>query len=274
MSSLLTLTVANIRSFIRDRAALFWTLAFPLIFILLFGTIFSGGGDLNYKVGWVDQDQTQPSAQLRQIFGSIGAFTILHHPDFAGYQSVVNGRLSEVASPQLQTQMRMPLALGVLLSSGVKGAFCAVALFGLLASQLGNVTMSAVESSNTSEVGGLQGTFQNLGLTFGTALVGSVFLLTLTSGFTNTIANNNELSGEAKTKITDASQTGVGIVSKNQAYSLVIQNGGSASTANIVSEDYQQSQLKSLRISAFFIFTALMLSLVFSTKLPKELTQK
>jgi hypothetical protein len=154
------------------------------------------------------------------------------------------------------------------------GLFFIGAGFGLLASQLGNVTMSAVESSNTSEVGGLQGTFQNLGLTFGTALVGSVFLLTLTSGFTNTIANNNELSGEAKTKITDASQTGVGIVSKNQAYSLVIQNGGSASTANIVSEDYQQSQLKSLRISAFFIFTALMLSLVFSTKLPKELTQK
>ena len=68
MQPLLNLTVANIKSFVRDRAALFWTLAFPLVFIVLFGTIFSGGGDLNYKIGWVDQDGTPASAQLRTIF--------------------------------------------------------------------------------------------------------------------------------------------------------------------------------------------------------------
>ena len=33
MQALLALTVANIKSYLRDRAALFWTLAFPLIFI-------------------------------------------------------------------------------------------------------------------------------------------------------------------------------------------------------------------------------------------------
>ena len=37
MHALVALTVANIKSFVRDRAALFWTLAFPLIFIFLFG---------------------------------------------------------------------------------------------------------------------------------------------------------------------------------------------------------------------------------------------
>ena len=42
MHALLALTVANIRSYIRDRAALFWTLAFPLVFIVLFGLIFQG----------------------------------------------------------------------------------------------------------------------------------------------------------------------------------------------------------------------------------------
>ena len=40
MRALLALTVANIRSYVRDRAALFWTMAFPLIFIVLFGLIF------------------------------------------------------------------------------------------------------------------------------------------------------------------------------------------------------------------------------------------
>src|SRR5690349_17589272 len=77
MRSLFTLTVANIRSFLRDRAALFWTLAFPLLFIVLSGTIFSGGGDLNYKVGWVDQDATTASAQLHDTFKAVPAFTLL-----------------------------------------------------------------------------------------------------------------------------------------------------------------------------------------------------
>ena len=44
MTALFALTVANIRSYVRDRAALFWTLAFPLIFIFMFGFIFQEGG--------------------------------------------------------------------------------------------------------------------------------------------------------------------------------------------------------------------------------------
>ena len=71
MNGLMILTRANVRSFVRDRTALFWTLAFPVIFILLFGAIFSGGGSTTYKVGWVDEDGTAASAQLRQAFGHV-----------------------------------------------------------------------------------------------------------------------------------------------------------------------------------------------------------
>ena len=38
MRALWALTIANIRSYTRDRAALFWTLAFPLIFIFMFAS--------------------------------------------------------------------------------------------------------------------------------------------------------------------------------------------------------------------------------------------
>lgn len=34
--------VANLKEFVRDKSALFWMLAFPLVFIFLFGVIFSG----------------------------------------------------------------------------------------------------------------------------------------------------------------------------------------------------------------------------------------
>jgi ABC-2 type transport system permease protein len=70
MNALFQLTLANIKSFTRDRSALFWTLAFPLIFVVLFGSIFSGGNTVR-SVGFADLDGTPASAQLETAFGSI-----------------------------------------------------------------------------------------------------------------------------------------------------------------------------------------------------------
>jgi ABC-2 type transport system permease protein len=69
MRALLLLTVANIKSFTRDRSALFWTLAFPLIFVVLFGSIFSGGQGRR-DIGWADLDASPASTQLRAIFAA------------------------------------------------------------------------------------------------------------------------------------------------------------------------------------------------------------
>lgn len=71
MQPLLQLTIANIRSFTRDRAAMFWTLAFPLIFILMFGAIFTGGGSSTRTFGWVDDDRSSASAELRAAFAAL-----------------------------------------------------------------------------------------------------------------------------------------------------------------------------------------------------------
>lgn len=70
MSALLALTRANIRSYTRDRAALFWTLAFPLIFIFMFGFIFQGGNQSQLKLGWTDQDTSPAAKQLRDAFAA------------------------------------------------------------------------------------------------------------------------------------------------------------------------------------------------------------
>ena len=70
MPALLALTRANIRSYTRDRAALFWTLAFPLIFIFMFGFIFQGGNQSQLKLGWSDQDGSPAATQLRQAFAA------------------------------------------------------------------------------------------------------------------------------------------------------------------------------------------------------------
>jgi ABC-2 type transport system permease protein len=77
MRPLRTLTIANVRTFLRDRAALFWTMAFPLIFILMFGFIFQGGGSGELTMGWADEDGTAASAGLRQGFAAVEALELV-----------------------------------------------------------------------------------------------------------------------------------------------------------------------------------------------------
>lgn len=154
------------------------------------------------------------------------------------------------------------------------GLFLVGAGFGFLASQLGNVTMSAVTEKDSAEVGGLQGVFQNLGLSLGTALIGSIFILSLTSGFTSAVQTSSSLSESEKTSITAAAEDGVGIVSESQAEQLIIDGGGSQETAIEVADIYQDEQLVSLRVSMFFIFAFLILSLAFSRNLPIEVANK
>jgi ABC-2 type transport system permease protein len=96
VDALLGLTVANIKSFVRDRAALFWTIVFPILFVVLFGTLFGGGGSADYRVGWVDQDGTPASAQLEQTFAKLGVLTLTATDQAGGLASTRNGQLDAV----------------------------------------------------------------------------------------------------------------------------------------------------------------------------------
>jgi MFS family permease len=174
---------------------------------------------------------------------------------------------------------QLAMSLGVLLVLGsIKpslngalfwvGMFVVGAGFGLLASQLGNVNMSAVKTEDTAQAGGLQGTFQNFGSSLGTAIVGSVFMLLLTSGFSSAVQSNSSLSNTAKSQITAQTSTGVQIVSQDQAEQYVVDSGGSSSTAKTVSQLYQDSQITALKDGLFIVFAVGILSIVFSKNLP------
>ena len=68
MNALLHIAVKDLRVLSRDRAALFWIFAFPLMYALFFGAIFGdsgdGGGRARVKLAIVDEDGTQDSARL------------------------------------------------------------------------------------------------------------------------------------------------------------------------------------------------------------------
>ncbi|OCW84278.1 MFS transporter [Nocardia farcinica] len=154
------------------------------------------------------------------------------------------------------------------------GMFVVGAGFGLLASQLGNVNMSAVEEKDTSEVGGLQGTFQNLGSSFGTAVAGSVFLLMLSSGFVSAVNDAENLSPIDQQRIVAAvDDQGVPIISADEARTLVLEAGGSEESAQAVSQAYSDSQIAALQQSLFVVFGLLVLALLFSRHLPNRIPE-
>lgn len=153
------------------------------------------------------------------------------------------------------------------------GMFIIGAGFGLLASQLGNVNMSAVAKDDTAEVGGLQGTFQNLGTSFGTALVGSIFMMALATNFNHAVQANPTVPQEVKLQIEQSTATGVGIVSGAQATQILESQGVNEATTTEVVADYQDAQVKALKEGMFFVFAMAVIALMLSKNLPAKVKE-
>lgn len=198
--------------------------------------------------------------------------------------SALGSKLSVVRSARnIARWGQAALSLGILFVLGsvqpeLNGTFFWIGMlvigagFGLLASQIGNITMSAVGKNDTAVVGGLQGTFQNLGSSFGTAIVGSVFMLMLTSGFTSAVQSSPDLSDNAKVQVANQTSEGVQIVSASQAEQYVIKNGGSPQTAQTIATIYEDSQLQALKEGLFVVFAVSIFSLLLSRNLPAKVT--
>ncbi|WP_083941861.1 MFS transporter [Sanguibacter suarezii] len=149
------------------------------------------------------------------------------------------------------------------------GMFCAGAGLGLLASQLGNVNMSAVTEKQTSEVGGLQGVFQNLGSSLGTAVIGSVLIASLTTSFTSAVAAS-DLPASAQSLVSASTQDGVPIVEASSVDTIAAQAGLTTAQGQTLTTLYTDSQVTSLRLALFALTVIGLLSLLFSRRIPAD----
>ncbi|MFI5274301.1 MAG: ABC transporter permease [Ktedonobacterales bacterium] len=110
MTTIISLYRAALKEFFRDRAAIFWTLAFPIVFIVLFGAIFSGGGSANYTIGIVNQDGGQVGNALMSEFKSIKAFTVK--------TGTFDNEMSNLKKGQLDLMLVIPSGLSGTVASG------------------------------------------------------------------------------------------------------------------------------------------------------------
>jgi ABC-2 type transport system permease protein len=76
MKAFMQLYAASFKEFARERMTIFWTMAFPVLFILLFGVIFSNSNDTKLDVGLVLEDRGPSGATLAEAFKNIPVFKI------------------------------------------------------------------------------------------------------------------------------------------------------------------------------------------------------
>ena len=139
---------------------------------------------------------------------------------------------------------------------------------GLLLSQLGNVIMSSVDPSKTNEAGGLQGTFQNLGASLGTALIGAVLIAALTSGFVSRVEENPAIPQAAREQIAQAAEKGIPVVPVEDVEKRAAEAGLSEEQATAVADDYGDAQLQGLKRAIGAVAVFALLSLWFTRRLP------
>jgi MFS family permease len=135
---------------------------------------------------------------------------------------------------------------------------------GALASQLGNVTVSAVPDEQSSEVGGIQNTATNLGMSLGTALAGSVLIATLTTAFLTNVDQSSAIPARVKSQAQVELAGGVPFISDADLEAALDEAHVSSRTTDAALDAYRGARIDGLRASlavlAFLAIVALFLA--------------
>ncbi|TMK71990.1 MAG: MFS transporter [Actinobacteria bacterium] len=194
--------------------------------------------------------------------------------------AILGGRLADRVAPRRIVRIGLAiLFVGLIgLMSSISPSLASpvfsvsLALFGagvgFVVSQLGNVVMSSVERSRSSEVGGLQGAAQSLGSSLGTALIGAVLLAGLTSGFHENVLADESIPADVQQQLVDATDQGVAMISKPQAEATVSKAGLPPDEATAVLNHYSEAQIEALKRAVLAASLFALLALWFAGDLP------
>ncbi len=139
---------------------------------------------------------------------------------------------------------------------------------GALASQLGAVTVSSVPDEQSGEVGGLQNTFSNLGISLGTALAGAILMSALTASFFSGIASNPAVPAELTSKAQTELTSGVPFISDADLKEALDDAGVPPKTADAVVEENADARLDGLRASLSVLAVLALVALFLSRGIP------
>jgi len=170
---------------------------------------------------------------------------------FAGLVVMV-ALLDAGAGPEITTWPMLLAGLGV----------------GALASQLGSVTVSAVPDEQSGEVGGLQNTITNLGMSISTALTGAIIIAALTTSFLNGIQNNPDIPDSVKSQATTQLAGGAPFISDAQLKTALNDADVPPKTADAIVHENATARIDGLRTALSVLAIFALIALFFTGGIP------
>lgn len=167
---------------------------------------------------------------------------------------VLIGALEAGAGPEIVTWPLILAGLGI----------------GACSSQLGAVTVSSMPDERSSEVGGLQNTVTNLGMSIGTALAGAVLISSLTTSFLGGIRDNPDVPPTVSAEADVRLAAGIPFLSDTDLADALATAGVKPEVVDVIVAENADARLDGLR-SSLSILALLAVGALFATRrVPRE----
>jgi MFS family permease len=140
---------------------------------------------------------------------------------------------------------------------------------GALASQLGSVTVSSVPDEQSGEVGGLQNTLTNLGISVGTALTGAIIIAALSSSFLTGVEENPAVPRSVQARASSELSGGIPFLSNDELETALDEAPGVSSRAtDAILEENEEARLVGLRTALAVLALLALVGLFFTGRIP------
>jgi hypothetical protein len=141
---------------------------------------------------------------------------------------------------------------------------------GALASQLGSVTVSSVPDEQSGEVGGLQNTITNLGISIGTALTGAIVIAVLTTSFLTGVEQNPAVPASVKSQASTELAGGVPFISDADLKTALQRAQVPSGATDAIVKENETARLDGLRTALSVLAIFALIALFFSRRIPTE----
>jgi hypothetical protein len=139
---------------------------------------------------------------------------------------------------------------------------------GALASQLGSVAVSAVPDEQSGEVGGLQNTITNLGISVGTALTGAIVIAALSSSFLTGVEENRAVPAAVKARASTELSGGIPFLSNEELETALDEARVSPRGTEAIVEENETARIVGLRTALAVLAIFALLGLFFTGRIP------
>jgi predicted MFS family arabinose efflux permease len=170
---------------------------------------------------------------------------------FAGL-AVMVAALDAGAGPEIVTWPMLLAGLGI----------------GSLASQLGSVTVSSVPDEQSGEIGGLQNTITNLGISVGTALTGAIVIAALSSSFLSGVEENPAVPAPVKAQASTELSGGIPFLSDEELETALDEARVPRRATEAIVEENETARLDGLRTALSVLALLALVGLFFTGRIP------